>query len=244
MRFQTIAPSKPPRITFGSTILISIIPLPTVLATLMPTVKSAAKLKNAAQTTAWIGLSTRVPTMVAMEFAESWNPLMKSNANAIATIAMMYATTSGVLEGDGLKRMDDGHAAVRRVLKLVVDLLPADHVEWIRRPPEKRADGFMVDRVAFFFDALHFDRCRIDRRWLLDAGHAARDMIGGFDEQRREALGRVSHRADVQHFDASRSSVDQIDDVIQSCRQRMNVLPIEGRHEAAIDAGVDRSFVT
>jgi hypothetical protein len=45
------------------------------------------KLKNAAQTTAANGLRTRVPTTVAMEFAESWKPLMKSKMKATRTIA-------------------------------------------------------------------------------------------------------------------------------------------------------------
>jgi hypothetical protein len=44
-------------------------------------------LKNAAHNTAANGLRTRVPTMVAIEFAESWNPLMKSKMKAIRTIA-------------------------------------------------------------------------------------------------------------------------------------------------------------
>jgi hypothetical protein len=38
--------------------------------------KAAAKLKNAAHTTAWSGVRTRVATIVAIEFAASWNPLM------------------------------------------------------------------------------------------------------------------------------------------------------------------------
>lgn len=51
------------------------------------------KLKNAAHTTASRGERTRVETTVAIEFAESWKPLLKSNRNAIATIATMYETT-------------------------------------------------------------------------------------------------------------------------------------------------------
>ena len=51
--------------------LCSIIPPPTALATASDPVNAAAKLKIAAHTTAASGLSTRVPTMVAMEFAES-----------------------------------------------------------------------------------------------------------------------------------------------------------------------------
>ena len=59
------------------------------MATAPVPMKIAEKLNTAAQMTAANGLSTRVPTMVAMEFAESWNPLMKSNTKATTTIARM-----------------------------------------------------------------------------------------------------------------------------------------------------------
>jgi len=88
MMFHAIAPSSAPKITLGSTTEIWIMPCPIVRATAVPTVNAAAKLKAAAQSTAGSGLSTRVPTTVAMEFAESWKPLLKSNRNAIAMIAM------------------------------------------------------------------------------------------------------------------------------------------------------------
>jgi hypothetical protein len=42
----------------------------------VPKPKAATKLKNAAQMTALPGVSTRVDTTVAIEFAASWNPLM------------------------------------------------------------------------------------------------------------------------------------------------------------------------
>src|SRR6185369_8701552 len=71
MRFQAIAPNSPAKMTRVSTILGSIIPEPTVFATPTTKVKAATKLKNAAQTTAWPGESTRVETTVAIEFAAS-----------------------------------------------------------------------------------------------------------------------------------------------------------------------------
>jgi hypothetical protein len=43
------------------------------------------KLKNAAQKTAVPGVSTRVDTTVAIEFAASCRPFMKSNSSAMAT---------------------------------------------------------------------------------------------------------------------------------------------------------------
>ena len=54
----------------------SIMPEPTVLATAVPKVNAATKLKNAAQMTALPGDSTRVDTTVAIELAASWKPLM------------------------------------------------------------------------------------------------------------------------------------------------------------------------
>src|SRR5262249_1229986 len=76
MRSQTIAPVRPPKITAKVTRLTSIMPEPTVLATAVPKVNAATKLKNAAQTTALPGDSTRVDTTVAIELAASWKPLM------------------------------------------------------------------------------------------------------------------------------------------------------------------------
>ena len=45
----------------------------------------AKKLKMLANSTAWRGLSTPVETTVAIEFAASWKPFMKSKARARAT---------------------------------------------------------------------------------------------------------------------------------------------------------------
>jgi hypothetical protein len=72
---KRIAPTNPDRITKLSTIATSTIPLPIVLATFTPKKNAAAKLKNAAQRTAWKGDKTLVETTVAIEFAASFIPL-------------------------------------------------------------------------------------------------------------------------------------------------------------------------
>src|SRR5262245_3199337 len=71
MRSQMIAPVRPPKTTAKVTMLMSIIPAPTVRATAVPNVNAAMKLKNAAHATAFPGDSTRVETTVAIEFAAS-----------------------------------------------------------------------------------------------------------------------------------------------------------------------------
>src|SRR5689334_6397246 len=111
MRFQAIAPVRPARIRFGVTMSVRMIPFWIALATSSPAVNAAVKLKKPAHSTAAYGLSTRVPTIVAMEFAESWKPLLKSKMKAIAMIATTYQTTaSGVLDGDAVHRVGDAHA--------------------------------------------------------------------------------------------------------------------------------------
>src|SRR6187431_542889 len=130
-----MAPVSPAKITVKVTTLRSTIPEPTVCATAVPNPNAATKLKNAAMITAWYGLSTRVDTTVAIEFAASWKPFMKSNARATSTSAMITPrliwwtlpsirrkpSTSGVLEDDTLD--DVGHvlAAVGDQLEQVVD---------------------------------------------------------------------------------------------------------------------------
>ena len=79
-----MAPISPPRTTSELTTVMSISPEPIVLATAVPKTKAATKLKKAAQKTAAKGDSTRVETTVAIEFAESCMPLMKSKTSAIA----------------------------------------------------------------------------------------------------------------------------------------------------------------
>ena len=84
IRSHAIAPTRAPKITANVTTWTSIIPFPIVFATAVPKPNAATKLKNAAHTTACPGERTRVETTVAIEFAASWKPLMKSNASATA----------------------------------------------------------------------------------------------------------------------------------------------------------------
>ena len=82
----------------GSMVFTSTMPFPMVLATWSPRKRKAMKLKNAAQTTARRGESTRVETMVAMEFAESLNPFRKSKSRASAIRKTMNEViVSGVM---------------------------------------------------------------------------------------------------------------------------------------------------
>ena len=101
-RFQTMAPKSAAKITDSTSDEPCprsrskwMMPLPIVFATWSsPPQKAgaaAAKLKKAAQATALTGVRTRVDTTVAIEFAASWKPLMKSKMSATAMRPMTEA---------------------------------------------------------------------------------------------------------------------------------------------------------
>ena len=85
-RFQIMAATIPEKM-IGRVINSSKTTLDTVLAIpnspmMYLAIKKATKLKDAAHNTALKGVSTLVETIVAIELAASWNPLIKSNIKA------------------------------------------------------------------------------------------------------------------------------------------------------------------
>ena len=85
IRFQIIAATSAADITVKLRTSGFTTPLPIVCATLRGKTVNAMKLKKAAMITAATGESTFVDTTVAIEFAESWNPLRKSKISTRAT---------------------------------------------------------------------------------------------------------------------------------------------------------------
>src|SRR5271169_3855255 len=131
---QTMAPASAPKITWALTTSASTMPRPTVSATCRPKNMKAMKLKNAAQATAYCGRSTRVDTMVAIEFAASFMPLRKSNASA----TMMRPNKNGsdsveasidsparlnVLDDDAVHHVGDVVEAIDHLLEVIVNFV-------------------------------------------------------------------------------------------------------------------------
>src|SRR5689334_15147217 len=137
-KFQAMAPISAPKTTWWSTASGCAMPLPTVAATLRWKMKIATTLKNAAKTIACCGFSTPVETTVAIEFAASWKPFMKSNSTASATssattpneisVTVTGGDVSGVLEDDALDQIGDVLAAVGDRLEQLVDRAQLDQL--------------------------------------------------------------------------------------------------------------------
>jgi hypothetical protein len=153
MTFQLIAPMSAPNTTWVSTMPGCTMFLPTVVATERWKTKRATKLKKAANSTAWPGLSTPVETTVAIEFAASWKPFMKSKDESELT-----------QRGGGLAQLED-HERLGHTLDVVEDVVEvggdfADVVA-VERGDEggvEREEDLLGDGIPGVLDGFELDR--------------------------------------------------------------------------------------
>src|SRR4029453_14410502 len=149
-------------------------PWPIVWATAVPKRKTARKLKVAAQYTASRGVSTRVETTVAMAFAASWKPLIKSKTRAtpIRTrprgaaggggeswripVKSSAAGMSGVLEHDAFDKIGDIFAAIEGVFEEFVNLHPLDDIDRVRALLEEPRHALPEDGIPLVFEPIDF----------------------------------------------------------------------------------------
>src|SRR3954471_2285735 len=133
-RFHAIAPTSPQKTTVVVTAPASTMPDPTVAATFSE-MNAPAKFSTADRATAKRGDIARVDTEVAIAFAVSWKPFVKSNASAVTTTITRMTSLpipasfqgSGVLDHDALERVRHVLAGVDGFFEPLEDVLPADH---------------------------------------------------------------------------------------------------------------------
>jgi hypothetical protein len=94
-RFQRMAPTSPAKITTGVIRASATIPPEIVLATSTER-KAPARLRTPAIVTAALGRSAPVAMEVAIAFAVSWKPFVKSKTSAVTTTTTTMTNTSMV----------------------------------------------------------------------------------------------------------------------------------------------------
>src|SRR5712691_2980159 len=251
-RFQTMAPVSAPNTTRASTICASTMPVPSVCATCRPNTRKAMKLKNAAQATACCGRSTRVDTMVATEFAASWNPLRKSNPSAMTTspISTGRLTTAASMVGSGaLDVLDDGAVdhvadvveAVDDLLEVVVHLVAGEESHRIGaavllvellEPAIVELVGLPLDPADFLGDLAQMRGLRGDR------AHARHRLVhehGAFLDGVAHRLHLRRERSHVEHHDGFRGLLHLIDGIVHRGDEVLDIAAIERGDEGAAD---------
>src|ERR671937_2245061 len=153
-RFQAIAPASAAMSVCCVARFASMSPFATFFATAVVT-KAPAKFATAATSTATRGVTARVPTEVAIAFAVSWKPFVKSNPSATTTTMTRSASFNGstVLHNDRLEHVGGVLARVNGFLERLVDVLPADDRDRVVGGAEELGHGLAVQPVTLVLES-------------------------------------------------------------------------------------------
>src|SRR5215204_269226 len=239
MRFQAIAPIRPAKTIAGVMRSASTMPLAIVAATSSER-NAPAKLRTAASPTASRGDSARVEIDVATAFAVSWNPLVKSNASAVATTihrTMSESTgVSGVLDGDALEDVRHALRRVDRVLEPLEDVLPADHQHGVDPGLEQRGERLADHAIALVLVAVDLHREVVDVLESAQARDRGGHLLAGEVQDLRLLLGLGHRRLDPVQREEVGDLLDPVDDVVQPGCERVDVLAVDRGDERLVEA--------
>src|SRR5215217_5552909 len=197
-RFQKIAPIRPAK-TIGSVIR-SALTMPVAIVAATASDRNApTKFSTEDRPTATRGDIARVEIEVATALAVSWNPLVKSNASAVATTIQrttslsIESSRSGVLDDDALEDVRGRLAGVDCVLEPLEDVLPVDHEHRVDPPLEQRGERLADHPVTLVLEPVDLDRVVADVLEPAQSRHRAGDLPRRLVEDVGELL-RLLHR--------------------------------------------------
>src|ERR1700685_1055537 len=225
-------------------------PLPIVPATAVPNTNAAIKFQNAAHATARNGVSTRVDTTVAIEFAASCQPLENSKASVRKTTTIRsekldMGRRSGGLQDDALNDVGDVFTLIDSSFDDFKNLFPLDDLHRIFLFVEELRDQRAAQSIAFVFAAIDLNR-ELQRLFRRDERvNARRNLFGGAHQHFHEIDRAFADCTDPIQHKAARRGIDQIDHVVQPAAKLMNIFAIERRDESLIELGQNgvRDFV-
>src|SRR3989344_4535739 len=247
-----MAPVSAPKTTWVSMTPASAMPLPTVAATLRWNTKMATKLKKAANSTAWLGRSTPVETTVAIEFAASWKPFMKSNSRASTTQRAVCMGSmswlrggSGVLEDHALDELGNVFALVGDGFQQLVDGLELDDLAHIGLFAKELAHGGAHDAVGVAFELVDLF-AGLERGGgglgvadVVQQGDGVLDALGALDAQVGQALDFVGHATHVVQGHGLGGVLHQVGHVVHRVDQREDLLAVDRGDEGGVQQAVD-----
>src|SRR3954464_7293038 len=250
IRFHEIAPISAPKITRASTIDASTMPVPTVCATCSPKNRNAMKLKNAAQITAYRGRSTRVDTMVAIEFAASCSPLRKSKTSAVAINPIRTGRVNArSIDRRPLEMIDDERVdLVRHILEtiddfleVIVDLGADREVHFTRRVctvgEEQRLAPIVVQLVRALFHAHDLLGDQIELASIVadvaQERHRTLHQLGGGERVFAHLLHLTLEALHLEQRDGLSGLVHLVDGVVERADQVLDICAIKRRDERA-----------
>src|SRR3954447_1011112 len=235
-RFQAIAPIRPANTVSSVIVPASTMPLAIVAATSSDR-KAPTKFSVAVIATATRGVIARVDTDVAIAFAVSWKPLVKSKAIAVATTIQRTAsecTALPILDDDARDDVHRGLRGVDRILEALEDVLPPDDHHRVDPPLEQRGDALAQDAVALVLEPVDLHRVVVDVLERAQPGDRPGDRPGGLVQDAGHPLRLLHRRLDPVEAQEVGDLLDVVDDVVHPGGERDDVLTVERRDERLV----------
>src|SRR3954451_5880503 len=235
-RFHVIAPTRPAKTTGGVTAPASTMPEPRVGGTFSE-MNAPAKFRTADIATATRGDIARVETDVAIAFAVSWKPFVKSKAIAVATTIQRTAsecTALPILDDDARDDVHRGLRGVDRILEALEDVLPPDDHHRVDPPLEQRGDDLAQDAVALVLEPVDLHRVVVDVLERAQPGDRPGDRPGGLVQDAGHPLRLLHRRLDPVEAQEVGDLLDVVDDVVHPGGERDDVLTVERRDERLV----------
>src|SRR5213592_324360 len=247
IRFHVIAPTSPAKTTLRVIAAGLTIPFAIVAATAKKK-NAPTKLRIAELSTAILGDSACVDTLVAIEFAVSWNPFVKSKKRAVTMTAISVSSTqpaSDVLDDDVPDQVGSRLTGVDRLLERFEDVLPPNDRQRVLRVLEEPRDALAHDPVALVLEPLDFDHVGLDPPQLLEVGESGCDVFRDLDEHLALLERGIEPRLDLVETEQVGRLVHVVDDVVDRLRQVVDVLAVEGGYVLSVEQleGLARQLV-
>ena len=213
---------------------------PTVLATAVVT-NAPTRFATAATVTACLGVIARVETAVAIEFAVSWKPFVKSKKSAVTMTAISRASTmpyrfltriaSRTSAAFSQASMASSSRSWMSFQRMIGDR--------IRLGVEELGHTIADEPVAFVLELLEL--LELQRR-VLEAVEPAHGLVE-LDRRAQDDLGLLTRMAgnllDAVRVEVVGGVVDEVADVVERHGQPVDVVAVEGRHERPVEQADD-----
>jgi hypothetical protein len=147
---------------------------------------------------------------------------------------------TGHLEGDALDHVDHVLAAIRDRLHRLVQLLPLDHLDGVRPPFEQRRELVAQEPVRLVLQPIHLHRVLVvEGRQRAQAAHRAVGLLRGLHDDPGHLDRALGRGLDLVEQEPIRHRVDQVQHVVETAGERVDVLPIDRGDEGGVEAAHD-----
>src|ERR1700730_2775046 len=161
--------------------------------------------------------------------------MMKATSRTAPLMSGSAAPGSGHLEGNALDDVEHVFAAVSNGLHCLVELFPLDDFNGVRAALEERRELIAQQAIGLVLEAIDLDRILpVIRRERAQAPHGTVRFLSRLDDDLAHGDAAVRRRLDLVEEKPVGHRIDEVQHVVQTARQGVDVLAVDRGDERGI----------